>query len=191
MATKRFAQSVVNFKTVGDLVGEKHAKEVTALAHHHHQYLSTVMSKAAELPKYDFAKLKKRMPEHAAVLDKLQKQYEAIKIPFHTIPEQFVKEIDDYLKYVNTKVDFLNRKLADAAEDEKKVKAKYENMPPIEHFRQEHYAKFFPEVHRDVRLPIERFTMGWGNTNTPEHFEELKELFKDYRSRPVPEHLRK
>lgn len=71
------------------------------------------------------------------------------------------------------------------------IKAKYENMPPIEHFRREHYAKFFPEVHRDVRLPIERFTMGWGTTNTPEHFEELKELFKDYRSRKVPEHLQK
>ncbi|MCP9261308.1 BMA-ATP-5 [Dirofilaria immitis] len=137
MATKRFTQSAVNFKTVSDLVGKKHSKEIAALAHHHHQYLSTVMSKPAELPKYDFAKLKKQMPEHAAVLDKLQKQYEAIKIPFHTVPEQFIK-----------------------------IKAKYENMPPIEHFRPEHYAKFFPEVHRDVRLPIERFTMGWGNTNT-------------------------
>lgn len=58
---------------------------------HHHQYLSAVMSKPAELPKYDFAKLKKQMPEHAVVLDKLQKQYEGIKIPFHTVPEQFIK----------------------------------------------------------------------------------------------------
>lgn len=49
------------------------------------------MSKPAELPKYDFSKLKKQMPEHTATLDKLQKQYEAIKIPFHTVPEQFIK----------------------------------------------------------------------------------------------------
>lgn len=49
------------------------------------------MSKPAELPKYDFDKLKKQMPHHATTLDKLQKQYEAIKIPFHTVPEQFVK----------------------------------------------------------------------------------------------------
>lgn len=32
MATKRFTQSAINFKTVGDLVGEKHVKEVNALA---------------------------------------------------------------------------------------------------------------------------------------------------------------
>lgn len=66
------------------------------------------------------------------------------------------------------------------------IKAKYENMPPIEHFRPEHFAKFFPEMHRDVRLPIERFTMGDKTTSTPEHFKELQELFKDYRSRELP-----
>lgn len=32
MAAKRFTQSVVNFKRVGDLVGEGHAKEIAALA---------------------------------------------------------------------------------------------------------------------------------------------------------------
>ncbi|VDN21546.1 unnamed protein product [Gongylonema pulchrum] len=187
------------------------AKRFTQSVHHHHQFLSEVMSKPASLPKYDFAKLKKQMPEHAAVLDSLQRQYETLQIPLGTIPDKFIKagfkifffllflwkltqymlEIDNFLKYVDTKVDLLDRKLVDAAEDEKKVKAKYENMPPIEHFHRDHYAQYFPEVHRDVRLPITRFTIGWGSTNTPEHFEELKELFKDYRCRPVPEHMRK
>ncbi|VDM96370.1 unnamed protein product [Thelazia callipaeda] len=188
MAFKRFTQSIINFKKVADLVGEKHAKEVTALAHHHHQYWSVVMSKLAELPKYDFAKLKEQMPEHRAVLNNLQKQYEALKVPFGTVPERLTQEIDQFLKYINAKMDFLSRKLLDAVEDEKKVKAKYENMPPIEHFRQEHFAKFFPEVHRDVRLPIERFTMAWGTSSTPEHFQELKKLYRDYRTRPAPEH---
>lgn len=59
--------------------------------HHHHQYLSEVMSKPADLPKYDFAKLKKQMPEHAAVLDSLQKQYETFQIPLETIPDKFMK----------------------------------------------------------------------------------------------------
>lgn len=57
----------------------------------HQQYMNSVLSKPAELPKYDFASLKKQMPHHTATLDKLQKQYEAIKIPFHIVPEKYMK----------------------------------------------------------------------------------------------------
>lgn len=54
---------------------------------------------------FDFAALKKAMPTHSALIDSLQKQYEAVKIPYGEIPVEHNKVHlivykGDVLKYV-------------------------------------------------------------------------------------------
>jgi hypothetical protein len=58
----------------------------------------------ADLPKVDFAALKKQMPTHTSTLDSLQKQYEALKIPYGEVPAPLLAEIEKWTKF---NVDFL------------------------------------------------------------------------------------
>ena len=53
----------------------------------------------AELPKVDFAALKKQLPAQASIIDSLQKQYEAVKVPYGAIPEQNAKEISKWQEF--------------------------------------------------------------------------------------------
>jgi hypothetical protein len=53
----------------------------------------------ADLPKVDFAALKRQMPTHSGTLDALQKQYEALKIPYGEIPAALTAEIEKWNKY--------------------------------------------------------------------------------------------
>lgn len=41
----------------------------------------------------DFAALKKALPTHAATIDSLQKQYEAVKIPYGEVPKEYLDVI--------------------------------------------------------------------------------------------------
>lgn len=89
----------------------------------------------ADLPKVDFAALKKQMPSHASLLDQLQKQYEAVKVPYGTIPDKLNIEIEKWTQFnVRCLRSLLNRntfqelrtklheqKAADGAEEAKKV----------------------------------------------------------------------
>lgn len=53
----------------------------------------------AELPKIDFAALKKQLPAQASILESLQKQYEAISIPYGSIPEKYNAEISKWSQF--------------------------------------------------------------------------------------------
>jgi hypothetical protein len=53
----------------------------------------------ADLPKVDFTALKRQMPTHANTLDALQKQYEALKIPYGEIPATLTAEIEKWVKF--------------------------------------------------------------------------------------------
>lgn len=64
-----------------------------------HCYSFRVNQLPADLPKVDFAALKKHMPTHSNTLDALQKQYEALKIPYGEVPAALNAEIDKWIKY--------------------------------------------------------------------------------------------
>lgn len=53
----------------------------------------------SDLPKVDFAALKKKLPDQTSLLDSLQKQYESVSIPYGNINENFQLEISKWVKY--------------------------------------------------------------------------------------------
>ena len=53
----------------------------------------------ADLPKVDFAALKKQLPDFASTIDALQKQYESLKIPYGSVPADLRAEVDKWSQY--------------------------------------------------------------------------------------------
>ncbi|VDM39500.1 unnamed protein product [Toxocara canis] len=88
---KRVMKAAVNWKQVTDQLIPKHAAELSALKGQYSQFFGSVVTRPADLPKYDFEALKKQMPDHLTVLDSLQKQYESLKIPYGKIPDAYLK----------------------------------------------------------------------------------------------------
>lgn len=91
------------------------------------------------------------MPAHSALLDSLQKQYEAIKIPYGEIPEQHNKEINKWVEYNEARTKLHDAKTADGALEAQKVEEKWAKAPPIEHFDRQHFVEYFPQLFYDLR----------------------------------------
>ncbi|GMR63297.1 hypothetical protein PMAYCL1PPCAC_33492, partial [Pristionchus mayeri] len=114
-------------------------------------FSAAVAQLPADLPKFDFAALKKAMPTHAALIDSLQKQYEAVKIPYGEIPAEHNKEIDAWLAFNKERVELHEMKVADGIEEAKKVEAKWSSAPPVEHFDRQHFPSTSPAF---LRSPL-------------------------------------
>ena len=132
----------------------------------------------ADLPIIDFAALKKQMPTHASTLDSLQKQYEALKIPYGEIPAPLLAEVEEWVKYNEGRIQAHKVKAIQGAEEAKKVEQKWAKAPPVEHFSHEHFAEYFPQLYADYRYQ-ERIPdpcdLGFNDR------EMLESRFKDYK----------
>ncbi|VDK59897.1 unnamed protein product [Cylicostephanus goldi] len=129
----------------------KHASELSHLKGTSHTFSAAVDQLPSDIPKVDFAALKKQLPAHAAILDSLQKQLEAIKIPYGEIPKAYLQEIDHWTEYNNERVKLHEMKVADGLEQAKKVEDKWAKAPPVEHFDRQHFAEYFPQEFYDLR----------------------------------------
>ncbi|VDK43426.1 unnamed protein product [Anisakis simplex] len=197
--SKRVMKTAVNWKELTDKLTPKHATEISAvkvsqslfqhflsLMGQYGHFFGMVVVKPADLPKYDFAALKKQMPAHASTLDSLQKQYESLKIPYGTIPAAYQKEIDEWIEYNNERIKLHEMKAADGAVEAKKVEEKWAAAPPVEHFSREHFVEYFPQQFYDLRYqervpdPCE---IGLNDTDI------IQQRFKDYKvlRRPTKE----
>ncbi|KAK0403251.1 hypothetical protein QR680_016811 [Steinernema hermaphroditum] len=177
-AVKRVSTTSVNWRKLADRLTSEHAAELNRLKGQNSSFSAVVNQLPADLPKYDFAALKKEMPGHAAVLDSLQKQYNAIKIPYGAIPSSYIKEIDEWIKYNDARISLHNDKTADGAVEAQKVEEKWAKAPPVEHFDRQHFAEYFPHLFYDLRYQ-ERIPdpCNIGLNETP----QLKERFSDYK----------
>ncbi|PIO58377.1 hypothetical protein TELCIR_20189, partial [Teladorsagia circumcincta] len=90
-ALKRVSSTAVNWAKLGEKLIPEHAAELSRLKGASHTFSSAVSQLPADLPQVDFNALKKTMPAHAAILDSLQKQFDAIKIPYGEIPKQYMQ----------------------------------------------------------------------------------------------------
>uniref|UniRef100_A0A1I7WCQ0 ATP synthase subunit d, mitochondrial n=1 Tax=Heterorhabditis bacteriophora TaxID=37862 RepID=A0A1I7WCQ0_HETBA len=150
-AAKRIAVSSLNWAKLSEKLIPEHAAELSRLKGPSGTFSAAVSQLPADIPKIDFAALKKAMPAHANVLDSLQKQYEAINIPYGDIPKQYLQEVDHWMEYNNERVKLHDLKVADGLEQAKKVEEKWAKAPPVEHFDRQHFVEYFPQHFYDLR----------------------------------------
>ncbi|CAD5207551.1 unnamed protein product [Bursaphelenchus okinawaensis] len=150
-AAKRVAQSSVNWAKLSEKLIANHQAELTKLKGQNSTFGAVVNTLPADLPKVDFAQLKKELPDHAKILDSLQKQFEAIKIPYGEVPKDLSAEVDKWVQFNEARVKLNNLKAADGAAEAKKKEEKWANAPPVEQMCLEHLPQYFPHKYADLR----------------------------------------
>ncbi|KAI1702667.1 ATP synthase D chain, mitochondrial (ATP5H) domain-containing protein [Ditylenchus destructor] len=187
-AGKRISASSVNWAKLADRLTPSHQAELNKLRGQNSTFTAQVNLLPGELPKVNFAELKKQMPSHAAVLDSLQKQYEKINIPYGTIPEQYNADAGKWAQYNDTRMKLQAAKAADGAVEAKKLEDKWAKAPPVEQFTRQDWPKYFPERFYDLRdtdpISIDPMEVGF---NTPEARAKMAYLHGDYKVRRDPD----
>ncbi|KAL3081046.1 hypothetical protein niasHS_000629 [Heterodera schachtii] len=177
---KRVAVSSVNWAKLAERLTPQQEEELNRLKAQNSSYHAEVVQHQADLPKVDWATLKKQMPENSTVLDSLQKQWEALSIPYGTIPDNLKKQIDQWVKFNEARVKFHELKTADGLVEMKKIEDKWAKMPPVEQLWRDQLVQYFPHKHQDLRYLNEYYDpwgIGVNDTN-------WRERFKDFQSRP-------
>uniref|UniRef100_A0A915NA88 ATP synthase subunit d, mitochondrial n=3 Tax=Meloidogyne TaxID=189290 RepID=A0A915NA88_9BILA len=142
---KRVAVSSVNWAKLAERLVPEHKKELDRLKMQNSSFHAEVVQREQDLPKVDWAELKKQMPEQSAALDTLKKQWESLNIAYGTIPENFQKEIDKWIQYNQARLQFTEQKIKDGLDRVKKVEEKWAKAPPVEHmYLNFHHITFFP-----------------------------------------------
>ena len=178
MAAKRVATSSVNWAKLGERLVPEHASDLVRLKGQNSTFTALVDQLPADLPKVDFAALKKAMPAHASLIDSLQKQYEAIKIPYGDVPAEYAKEVDAWAEFNKERISLHELKVADGIKEAEKVEAKWSAAPPVEHFDRQHFVEYFPQHFYDLRYqPRIPDPCNVGLNETP----EIESRFKDYK----------
>ncbi|KAI6219524.1 ATP synthase subunit d, mitochondrial [Aphelenchoides fujianensis] len=178
-AAKRVSHSSVNWSKLGEALTAGHNAELARLKGQNSTFSAQVNQLPADLPKVDFAALKKQMPAHANVLDSLQKQYEALKIPYGEVPAALNAEIEKWAKYNEARIKLHALKTADGAEEAKKVEQKWAKAPPVEHMDRQAFVEFFPQLFYDLRY--QKRIPDPCQLGINENFHLLEYRFKDYK----------
>ncbi|KJH48692.1 hypothetical protein DICVIV_05193 [Dictyocaulus viviparus] len=177
-SVNRVSTTAINWARLGDKLIPEHAAELARLKGASHTFSTIVSALPADLPKVDFDALKKAMPSQSAVLDSLQKQLAAIKIPYGEIPKQYLQEIDHWTKYNDERIKLHEMKVADGLIEAKKVEDKWASAPPVEHFGRQHFVEYFPKQFYDLRY--QNRIPDPCNLGINE-FPEVEARFKDYK----------
>uniref|UniRef100_A0A914WI91 ATP synthase subunit d, mitochondrial n=1 Tax=Plectus sambesii TaxID=2011161 RepID=A0A914WI91_9BILA len=151
MASKRLAVSKANWKKLSEAMmpEDVYAQEaLTRLKTRSRAYTARIQANPTDLPKIDFAGMKKRAPEQAAIFDALQKQYESIKIPYPTA-EATYKAIDAATAELKANIEAEKKNLTGELKLNSAAEEKYAKMPPIEHMTDEEKMHYFPGAFMD------------------------------------------
>ncbi|XP_065340709.1 ATP synthase subunit d, mitochondrial [Cloeon dipterum] len=143
MASKRIAQSAVNWTSLAERVPAGQKAMLTAFKTKSDNYLRRVLANPESPPKIDWSFYKSRVAV-AGMVDNFQKQYEALKIPYpaDNYTSQVEAQAQKGMAAVQDFVKASNGRIAAAQAEVAKINA----MLPYSEMTMEEFADAHPEL---------------------------------------------
>ncbi|CAG0893823.1 unnamed protein product [Darwinula stevensoni] len=150
MAARRITKSAIDWATFAERVPPEQKVQFFAFKGKSDLYLRKMLSLPEKPPTLNFEAYKTRVANAAAV-DKLKKQYEAVKIPY---PEnKYSTKIDQLEKEAEKEtMDFISASNARIHEYEKEL-SKWNTMIPLEQMTLQELHTSFPHLAHDPNNP--------------------------------------
>ncbi|XP_067630709.1 ATP synthase subunit d, mitochondrial [Eurosta solidaginis] len=172
MASRRIAQSRVNWSALAERVPPNQKANFAAFKTKSDTYLRSVLANPENPPQINWSHYKQLIPV-AGMVDTFQKQYEALKIPYPT--ENVTPQVEAQLKETQSDIEtFKKNSQARIAEFQKSIEH-LKSLLPYEQMTMEDFRDAHPELALD---PINRPTF-W-----PHDAEEQR----DIKDRPQGDH---
>ncbi|KAI9557818.1 hypothetical protein GHT06_014567 [Daphnia sinensis] len=142
MATKRIAQSAVNWSAMAEKVSESQRPMFNAFKLKSDQYLRRVMANPEKPPAIDWAYYQARVAVPGLV-ESFKKQYEALKVPYPV--DKVTAQVDAQEKEAEIAIkEFIAQSNRRVAEAEAELK-KWSSVLPFGQMTMEDFAEAFPE----------------------------------------------
>lgn len=146
MASKRIAQSGVNWSNLAERVPPNQKTHFTVFKARSDKYLRSVLANPAESPKIDWAAYKSKIP-NAALVESFQKSYEALKIPYpaDTLSAQVEENRKKATEMIATFKRESEQRIAEHSKEMERIKA----LLPYDQMTMEDFADAHPELALD------------------------------------------
>ncbi|XP_046736148.1 ATP synthase subunit d, mitochondrial-like [Diprion similis] len=170
---RRIAGPTINWAAIAERVPEAQKPNFLAFKAKSDQYLRRMQANPETLPKFDWAYYKKNIPA-AGLVDKFQKEFESLKIPY---PEdKYTSAVEAQEKEVSVEikkfVEESNQRIQNHEAELKKIRS----LLPFEEMTLEDFADAYPD---DALRPLDKPTF-WPHTEDVEYTEEeLKKLAEE------------
>jgi len=143
MAAKRIASSAINWTAMAERVPDSQRPMFISLKAKSDGYLRRVLSNPETPPKLNFAEYKSKIPI-AGLVDSLQKQFEALKVPYPA--DKLTSEVNAQEKQAESAVkQFVADSNGRIGEHSKKL-ANWDDVLPFEEMTLEDSKEMFPEL---------------------------------------------
>ncbi|XP_059474899.1 ATP synthase subunit d, mitochondrial [Neocloeon triangulifer] len=142
MASKRIAQSAVNWAALAERVPESQKIMLSSFKSKSDNYLRRVLANPEAPPKIDWAFYKSRIALPSMV-DTFQKQYEALKVPYPA--DNYSSQVDDQAQKASAKIKDFVKESNSRIEAAQAEVAKINALLPYSEMTMEEFYEAHPE----------------------------------------------
>lgn len=157
MASKRIAQSAVNWAAIAERVPPSQRLQFNAFKSRSDKYMRAVLANPAESPKIDWAAYKKNVSV-AGLVDNFQKQYEALKVPYPA--DNVSAQVDAQGKEVDAEITKFKKESEERIASHQKELAYLNSLLPFNQMTMEDFKDSYPDLALD---PLNKPTF-WPHT---------------------------
>jgi len=143
MAARRITSSSINWAALAERVPENQRPNFISLKARSDAYLRRVLSNPEAAPKINFAEYKSKIPI-AGLVDSLQKQFEALKVPYPA--DKLSTEIAAQEKEAEQTIAQFIAASKGKIQDHQKKLASWDDVLPFEEMTLEDAKTMFPEL---------------------------------------------